>query len=75
MWLVGCPSHTPLSPNLNWNPFPLLPTDSLTHKIFYKNQFSLAYKTDERFIHNIVKCKNPSDKIKFIPSQLTTFNK
>ena len=47
------------------------PADGLTHKIFYQNQFSPAYKTDERIINNIIKnnvqCTNPAEKIKFIP--------
>ena len=41
-----------------------------THDIYYKNQFSNAYKTDERVMKNIVysnvKCKNPNDSLKMI---------
>ena len=41
-----------------------------THDIYYKNQFSNAYKTDERVMKNIVhsnvKCKNPNDSLKLI---------
>ena len=41
-----------------------------THEIFYKNQFSSAYKTDERvikqIIHNNVICMNENERIKLI---------
>ena len=43
-------------------------SDENTHEIFYKNQFSEAYKIDERImkeiVHSNVKCKNQSDKLK-----------
>ena len=55
------------------------------HKIFYQNQFSEAYKTDERVIRNIisnnVECSNKIDSLQFIPyyrsntiTKLTTKN-
>ena len=41
-----------------------------THKVYFRNQFSRAYKTDERIlqdmIRNNVKCVNEKDKLKLI---------
>ncbi len=41
-----------------------------THKIYYKNQYSSMYKTDERILRKIVKnnisCTNSKDNIKLI---------
>ena len=46
-------------------------TEPTVHKIFFQNQFSHSYKTDERIIKNIiannVQCSNKSDTLKFIP--------
>lgn len=43
---------------------------SNTHTLYYKNQFSKAYKTDERILKSIieenVKCTNPDDRLKLI---------
>ena len=58
------------SPSLSIHPQPL-PTEGVTHKIFYQNQFYPSYETDERVINNTIKnnvqCTNAADKIKFIP--------
>jgi len=39
-----------------------------THLIYYRNQFSNAYKTDERVMKSIINsnipCKNPSEVVK-----------
>ena len=41
-----------------------------THRIYYRNQFSLAYKTDERILHQIInnniECVNPEHDLKLI---------
>jgi hypothetical protein len=41
-----------------------------THTLMYRNQYSTAYKTDERVIRSIIKnninCINPDDKLKLI---------
>ena len=40
------------------------------HKVYYKNQFSSAYKTDERIMQDIiknnVKCTNVDEKLKLV---------
>ena len=50
-----------------------------THTVFYKNQFSLAYKTDEWILQEIMKnnihCNNSNDTFKltiYYPSHTTT---
>ena len=44
-------------------------TNVETYTIYYKNQYSTAYKTDERILKHIIKtnthCNNPEDKLKF----------
>ena len=61
---------TPQTPSLGTQD-PTNTTEPTVHKIFYQNQFSLSYKTDERIIKNIiannVQCSNKSDTLKFIP--------
>ena len=53
-------------------PKPTTNTEEPTkHKVFYQNQFSEAYKTDERVIRiiisNNVECSNKIDALQFIP--------
>ena len=55
-----------------FSPKPTTNTKETTkHKIFYQNQFSESYKTDERVISNIisnnVECSNKIDTLQFIP--------
>jgi hypothetical protein len=42
----------------------------ITHKVYYNNQMSLAYKTDERVLQEIVqrnvRCNSPDDRLKLI---------
>ena len=51
-------------------PPPTAETTGLTHTVYYENQMSSAYKTDERILKTIVsqntRCIQPDDKLKFI---------
>ena len=58
------PNHSTLL-----NEPPTEPSDGLTFEVYYRNQYSSAYKRDEqalkRIVKNHVSCKKSSDKLKF----------
>ena len=48
----------------------VLPEESITHTVFYRNQYTDAYRTDERVIRQIirnnVRCIKPNDTLKLV---------
>ena len=54
----------------NTSPPPPINDTGQTYTVYYRNQFSTQYKTDERILRNIIsintECINPADTLKLV---------